>query len=413
MNKRLLLASPHMSDEGYELEYIHDAFQKNWIAPLGENVNEFEKAMGEFMGKGYPVALSAGTAALHLAMILAGVKAGDTVFCQSLTFSASANPVAYCGAKPVFIDSERETWNMDPAALRRAFALHGTPKAVVVVHLYGNPAKLDEITAICREHDVPLIEDAAEALGSTYNGQKCGTFGDFGALSFNGNKIITTSGGGMLLCRTEDEAKHALKLSTQARENAPWYQHEEIGYNYRMSNICAGIGRGQMTVVQQHIDHHKHVQALYEELLKDVKGVTIHKQPSDSRYDSNFWLCTATLAPELHILGQGNTYKEVVRTAVGGAAGVIRTVDSPITDCQPNENVEALRVFMLRKKVECRPVWKPMHKQPVYAEAPAYINGVSEEIFKEGVCLPAGPMVTDDDVHYIVDCIKEAIISDN
>ena len=238
-----------MSDEGYELEYIHDTFQKNWIAPLGENVNKFEKAMGEFMGEGYPVALSAGMAALHLAMILAGVKAGDTVFCQSLTFSASANPVAYCGAKPVFIDSEREMWNMDPAALRRAFELYGTPKAVVIVHLYGTPAKLDEITAICREHDVPLIEDAAEALGSTYNGQKCGTFGDFGALSFNGNKIITTSGGGMLLCRTEDEAKHALKLSTQARENAPWYQHEEIGYNYRMSNICAGIGRGQMKVL--------------------------------------------------------------------------------------------------------------------------------------------------------------------
>lgn len=244
MDKRLLLASPHMSDEGYELEYIQDAFRKNWIAPLGENVNEFEKAMGDYMGKGYPVALSAGTAALHLAMILAGVKPGDTVFCQSLTFSASANPIAYCGAKPVFIDSEHETWNMDPAALRRAFELYGAPKAVVVVHLYGNPAKLDEITAICREHNVPLIEDAAEALGSAYNGQKCGTFGEFGGLSFNGNKIITTSGGGMLLCGTEEEAKHALKLATQARENAPWYQHEEIGYNYRMSNITAGIGRG-------------------------------------------------------------------------------------------------------------------------------------------------------------------------
>ena len=217
MDKRLLLASPHMSGEGYELEYINDAFRKNWIAPLGENVNEFEKAMGTYMGKGYPVALSAGTAALHLAMILAGVKRGDAVFCQSLTFSASANPVVYCGAKPVFIDSERETWNMDPAALRRAFELYGVPKAVVAVHLYGNPAKLDEIIAICREHNVPLIEDAAEALGSTYNGQKCGTFGDFGALSFNGNKIITTSGGGMLLCQTEEEAKHALKLATQAR----------------------------------------------------------------------------------------------------------------------------------------------------------------------------------------------------
>ena len=249
MDKRLLLASPHMSGEGYELEYINDAFRKNWIAPLGENVNEFEKAMGTYMGKGYPVALSAGTAALHLAMILAGVKRGDAVFCQSLTFSASANPVVYCGAKPVFIDSEQETWNMDPAALRHAFERYGVPKAVVAVHLYGNPAKLDEITAICREHNVPLIEDAAEALGSTYNGQKCGTFGEFGGLSFNGNKIITTSGGGMLLCQTEEEAKHALKLATQARENAPWYQHEEIGFNYRMSNISAGIGRGQMKVL--------------------------------------------------------------------------------------------------------------------------------------------------------------------
>ena len=267
MDKRLLLASPHMSDEGYELEYIHDAFRKNWIAPLGENVNEFEKTMGAYMGRGYPVALSAGTAALHLAMILAGVKPGDTVFCQSLTFSASANPVAYCGAKPVFIDSERETWNMDPAALRRAFELHGTPKAVVAVHLYGNPAKLDEITAICREHGVPLIEDAAEALGSTYNGQKCGTFGEFGGLSFNGNKIITTSGGGMLLCRTEADARHALKLATQARENAPWYQHEEIGYNYRMSNICAGIGRGQMEVLEQRVAQKRAIHDCYRDAL--------------------------------------------------------------------------------------------------------------------------------------------------
>ena len=270
MDKRLLLASPHMSGEGYELEYINDAFRKNWIAPLGENVNEFEKAMGTYMGKGYPVALSAGTAALHLAMILAGVKRGDAVFCQSLTFSASANPVVYCGAKPVFIDSERETWNMDPAALRHAFELYGVPKAVVAVHLYGNPAKLDEITAICREHNVPLIEDAAEALGSTYNGQKCGTFGEFGALSFNGNKIITTSGGGMLLCRTEDEAKHALKLSTQARENAPWYQHEEIGYNYRMSNICAGIGRGQMKVLPLRVEQKRAIFARYCEQLRDL-----------------------------------------------------------------------------------------------------------------------------------------------
>lgn len=241
MGRRLLLASPHMSDEGFELEYVHDAFNKNWIAPLGENVNGFEADMAQYIGAEHTVALSAGTAAIHLAMIMLGISAGDTVFCQSLTFSASANPIAYLGAKPVFIDSERETWNMDPLALKKAFELYGKPKAVVIVHLYGNPAKLDEIAAICAEHDVPLIEDAAEALGSEYNGQKCGTLGRFGALSFNGNKIITTSGGGMLLCGYEDDAKHALKLATQARENAPWYQHEEIGYNYRMSNISAGL----------------------------------------------------------------------------------------------------------------------------------------------------------------------------
>ena len=269
MDSRILLASPHMSDEGYELEYIHDAFRKNWIAPLGENVCEFEKAVGAYLGKGHPVALSAGTAALHLAMILAGVKPGDLVFCQSLTFSASANPVTYLGGRPVFIDSEGETWNMDPAALEKAFELYGTPKAVVVVHLYGNPAKLEEITALCRAHNVPLIEDAAEALGSSYGGQKCGTFGEFGVLSFNGNKIITTSGGGMLLCRTEGEASHALKLATQARENAPWYQHEEIGYNYRMSNISAGIGRGQMKVLPLRV---RQKQAIFRPLRGKPEG---------------------------------------------------------------------------------------------------------------------------------------------
>ena len=292
MDKRLLLASPHMSDEGYELEYIHDAFRKNWIAPLGENVSEFEKTMGAYMGRGYPVALSAGTAALHLAMILADVKPGDTVFCQSLTFSASANPVAYCGAKPVFIDSERETWNMDPVALRRAFELHGTPKAVVAVHLYGNPAKLDEIIAICREHGVPLIEDAAEALGSTYNGQKCGTFGEFGGLSFNGNKIITTSGGGMLLCRTEADARHALKLATQARENAPWYQHEEIGYNYRMSNISAGIGRGQMKVLPLRV---RQKQAIFARYAEKLRGLLLAMQPKLDCAEPNRWLSVALL----------------------------------------------------------------------------------------------------------------------
>ena len=349
MDKRLLLASPHMSDEGYELEYINDAFQKNWIAPLGENVNEFEKAMGAYMGKGYPVALSAGTAALHLAMLLAGVKSGDTVFCQSLTFSASANPVVYCGAKPVFIDSERETWNMDPAALRRASELHGTPKAVVAVHLYGNPAKLDEIIAICREHNVPLIEDAAEALGSAYNGQKCGTFGEFGGLSFNGNKIITTSGGGMLLCRTEEEAKHALKLATQARENAPWYQHEEIGYNYRMSNISAGIGRGQMKVLPLRV------------------------QPKLDCAQPNRWLSVALL---------------------GADCGVT-----------PADMLARLN----EANIEGRHLWKPMNLQPIFADCPFVSvsdEPVCDDLFARGVCLPSDTKMSMDDVDRVCEVIR-------
>ena len=353
MDKRLLLASPHMSDEGYELEYIQDAFRKNWIAPLGENVNEFEKAMSDYMGKGYPVALSAGTAALHLAMILAGVKPGDTVFCQSLTFSASANPIAYCGAKPVFIDSERETWNMDPAALRRAFELYGAPKAVVVVHLYGNPAKLDEITAICREHNVPLIEDAAEALGSTYNGQKCGTFGEFGGLSFNGNKIITTSGGGMLLCGTEEEAKHALKLSTQARENAPWYQHEEIGYNYRMSNICAGIGRGQMKVLPLRVQQK---QAIFARYCEKLRGLPL------------------TMQSKLEQL----TVKELL--------------------ARLNE-----------ANIEGRHLWKPMSLQPVFAGSPFVSVSdapVCDDLFARGVCLPSDTKMSMDDVDRVCEVIR-------
>ena len=420
--KTIYLCLAHMTEKGIEQKYVKEAFDTNWVVSLGPNVNAFEGELEKFVNHNgvehKVVALSAGTAALHLALKACGVGQGDEVCVQSFTFCASSHPITYLGATPVFIDSERETWNMDPKLLEKAIIDRKEktgkyPKAIVPVALYGMPYDCDRIMAIANKYGIPDVEDAAEGLGSRFDGKVLGTFGKFGVLSFNGNKIITTSGGGALICADEESKNNIMWLATQARDAYPYYQHSEIGYNYRMSNVCAGIGRGQMTVVQQHIDHHKHVQALYEELLKDVKGVTIHKQPSDSRYDSNFWLCTATLAPELHIVGQEYTYKEVVRTAVGGAAGVIRTVDSPITDCQPNENVEALRVFMLRKKVECRPVWKPMHKQPVYAEAPAYINGVSEEIFKEGVCLPAGPMVTDDDVHYIVDCIKEAIISDN
>ena len=371
MDKRLLLASPHMSDEGYELEYINDAFRKNWIAPLGENVNEFEKAMGAYMGRGYPVALSAGTAALHLAMILAGVKPGDLVFCQSLTFSASANPIAYCGAKPVFIDSERETWNMDPDALKKAFELYGVPKAVVAVHLYGNPAKLDEIAAICREHNVPLIEDAAEALGSTYSGQKCGTFGEYSGLSFNGNKIITTSGGGMLLCHMEAEARHALKLATQARENAPWYQHEEIGYNYRMSNISAGIGRGQMKVLPLRVEQKRAIFARYSE---NLKGLPLIMQPKLDCAEPNRWLSVALLDADCGV------------TPVDMLAKL------------NNANIEG------------RHLWKPMNLQPVFADCPfVSVSGkpVCDDLFARGVCLPSDTKMSMDDVDRVCAVIRE------
>ncbi|MCF0211231.1 MAG: DegT/DnrJ/EryC1/StrS family aminotransferase, partial [Bacteroidales bacterium] len=284
------------------------------------------------------------------------------------------------------------------------------PKAIVPVALYGMPYDCERIMEIANRYEIPVIEDAAEGFGSRFNGKMLGTFGRFGVLSFNGNKMITTSGGGALICQNLEDKNTIMWYATQARDAYPYYHHTAIGYNYRMSNICAGIGRGQMTVVDDHIAHHKHVQALYEELFRDVQGINIHQQPTDSRYDSNFWLVTATIDPDIKVIGQENAYKEVVKTAVGGAAGVIKIVESAKTDCQPNDNVEALRVFMLSKKVEVRPVWKPMHKQPVYANAPAYVNGVSERIFKVGFCLPAGPCVTDDDVRYIVDCIKEAII---
>ena len=370
MSERIMLSSPHMSDEGYELEYIHDAFRKNWIAPLGENVTEFERSMGAYMATGYPVALSAGTAALHLSMILAGVKPGDKVFCQSLTFSASANPVTYLGAEPVFIDSDRETWNMDPAALERAFAIHGKPAAVVVVHLYGTPAKLDEIIAICEQHGVPLIEDAAEALGSEYGGRKCGTFGHFGILSFNGNKIITTSGGGMLLCRTEDDARHALKLATQARESFPWYQHEEIGYNYRMSNIVAGIGRGQMKVLPLRVQQKR---AIYARYAKNLAGLPLSFQPELEGTLSNRWL-TSILLDE----GCGVT---------------------------PAQLLAALEA----ENIEGRPLWKPMHAQPVFAKC-AYVtageDSVSDDLFARGVCLPSDSKMTMDDVDRVCACIQ-------
>ena len=419
--KTIYLCLAHMSETGAEQAYVKEAFDTNWVVPLGPNVNAFENELEKFVNVDpdqpahQVVALSAGTAAVHLALKACGVGPGDEVCVQSFTFCASSHPITYLGATPVFIDSERETWNMDPdlleeAILDRKAKTGNYPKAIVPVALYGMPYDCERIMAVARKYGIPVIEDAAEGFGSKFAGRILGTFGQFGVLSFNGNKMITTSGGGALICEDAESKNNIMWLATQARDAYPYYQHSEIGYNYRMSNICAGIGRGQMTVAQQHIDHHKHVQALYEELLRDVKGITIHKQPADPRYDSNFWLCTATLDPDVRIVGQEQAYKEVIKTAVGGAAGVIHMVDSPTTDCQPNENVEALRVFMLNKQVECRPVWKPMHKQPVYVKAPAYVNGVSESIFQVGVCLPAGPMVTDEDVRYIVDCIQEAIV---
>ena len=373
MAKHIPLATPHMSDEGFELEYIHDAFRKNWIAPLGENVSEFEKAMAAYVGEGYPVALSAGTAALHLSMILAGVKAGDKVFCQSLTFSASANPVTYLGAEPVFIDSDYETWNMDPAALELAFERYGKPAAVVVVHLYGNPARMEEITAICEKHDVPLIEDAAEALGSEYRGRKCGTFGKYGILSFNGNKIITTSGGGMLLCREEADAKHALKLATQARENFPWYQHEEIGFNYRMSNIVAGVGRGQAKVLPLRVQQKR---AIYARYAENLTGLPLTFQQEKEEAKSNRWL-TSILLEE----------------------------DCGVT---PAQLLDALKA----EDIEGRHLWKPMHAQPVFAKN-AYVTAgersASDDLFTRGVCLPSDTKMTMADVDRVCDCIRKVL----
>lgn len=424
--KTIYLCLAHMSEEGIELKYVKEAFDTNWVVPLGPNVNAFEKDLENFVGKNKKVvALSAGTAAVHLALIGCGVKPGDEVLVQSLTFCASSHPITYLGATPVFVDSEPDTWNMDPVLLEEAIkdriAKTGRkPKAIVPVALYGMPYDCVRIMEIANRYGIPVVEDVAEGFGSKFDGQVLGTFGKYGVLSFNGNKMITTSGGGALICEDDEQKNKIMWYATQAREAYPYYQHEEVGYNYRMSNVCAGIGRGQMTVLDAHIAHHKHVQKMYEELLADVQGIHVHKAPAnppsfqgrdgDRLYDSNFWLCTITLDPDLRIQGQENAYKEVIKTSVGGAAGVIHAVDSATTDCQPNDNVEALRLFMLGKKIEARPVWKPMHKQPVYKDAPAYVNGVSEAIFKVGMCLPAGPCVSDDDIRYIVDSIKSAIV---
>ena len=370
---------------GREQEFIQEAFDTNWVVPLGPNVNAFEKALRDFLiGNGklkvenegkQVVALSAGTAALHLGLILLGVGEGDEVICQSFTFSASANPIAYQGATPVFVDSEEDTWNMDPVLLEEAIKdrLEKTgrlPKAIIPVHLYGMPGKLDEILEVAGRYNIPVLEDSAEALGSEYKGRKCGTFGVYAALSFNGNKIITTSGGGALVCPSEERAKRALFYATQAREQAPHYQHEKIGYNYRMSNICAGIGRGQMFVLEEHVARRREIHDLYVKLLDGVKGVKVMCQPEGGDFNSNYWLTCITVDPE-----EAGFTREDVRLALDG------------------DNIES------------RPLWKPMHLQPVFKEAPFYGNGTSERLFEIGLCLPSGPMLTDQDIERVVKVI--------
>jgi len=440
--KRIYLCLAHMSEDGAEQRYIKEAFDTNWVVPLGPNVNGFEKDLEEYVnnyGNGNDndnknkklakrvVVLSSGTAAVHLGLLAAGVKTGDEVIAQSFTFCASTHPITYLGATPILVDSEPDTWNIDPELMEEAIkdriAKTGKrPAAIVPVALYGMPYKADRIVEIADKYGIPVVEDAAEGFASRYKGQVLGTFGKYGVLSFNGNKLITTSGGGALITSNEEEWREIMMYATQYRESYPYYQHEKIGYNYRMSNICAGIGRGQMTVLNDHLAHHKHVQKMYEELLVNVPGVHVHSQPSLSPvpsptgegsvpvYDSNYWLCTITIDPEVKVKGQEDAYKTIVTGAVGGAAGVIHAAESAHTDCEPNANVEALRVALDKAQIEARPLWKPMHKQPCYKGAPAYVNGVSEGLFKIGLCLPAGPCVSDDDVRYIVDTIKEAIL---
>lgn len=412
-NKRIYLCLAHMS--GKEMKYVKEAFDTNWVVPLGPNVNAFEEDLAQFVGENKKVvALASGTSAVHLALIALGVGQGDEVICQSFTFCASSHPVTYQGATPVFVDSETDSWNMDPelldTAIRDRIAKTGRkPKAIIVVYLYGMPARIDEIMEVAARYDIPVVEDAAEGFGSRFDDQVVGTFGAYGVLSFNGNKMITTSGGGALVCPDKAAADRVMYFATQARQAYPYYQHEEIGYNYRLSNICAGIGRGQMTVVDEHIRHHQQLAAFYKAAFAETDGITFHDNPS-ARYRSNFWLNTITLSPDLHIQGEDEAYATTVKGAVGGAAGVVKAATSAHTACEPNRNVEALRVALDKEQIESRPLWKPMHLQPVYHDAPAYTNGVSEALFKTGMCLPSGPCVTLDDAQRIVDAIKAAIV---
>lgn len=454
MKNRIYLSLAHMSEEGNELKYVKEAFDTNWVVPLGPNVDAFEADLQKFastsknnedleritdLSSKRVAALNTGTAAVHLALIACGVEPDDEVIVQDFTFCASAHPVMYLGATPVFVDSERDTWNMDPGLLEMAIkdriAKTGKkPKAIVPVALYGMPYQIDRIMKIGRKYDIPVIEDAAEGLGSRFKGQVLGTYGEYGVLSFNGNKMITTSGGGALICPDDEAKKKIMWLATQAREAYPYYQHEAIGYNYRMSNVCAGIGRGQMTVLEEHIAHHRHVHDMYCELLEGVEGVCVHSQPDNGahEYDSNYWLTTILLDESLKVKNEDRAYANAVNGAVGGAAGTVHGGGAVHTDSEPNRNVEAMRLALLDEGVESRPLWKPMHLQPVCrrgevdgsrlivqggevlcqtsATSVAYINGVSESLFKRGLCLPSGPMVTDDDVRMIVQLIKDSIV---
>lgn len=426
MTKRIYLCLAHMSGTGAEKKFVQEAFDTNWVVPLGPNVDGFEADLERFVtslpGGGRDarvegkrvVALCSGTAAVHLALVALGVGVGDEVICQSFTFCASSHPVTYQGATPVFVDSETATWNMDPQlleeAIRDRMARTGRkPKAIIVVYLYGMPARIREIVAIGEKYGIPVIEDAAEGMGSRYDGQVCGTFGQFGVLSFNGNKMITTSGGGALVCPDETTRNRVMFFATQAREAFPYYQHDEIGYNYRMSNVCAGIGRGQMTVLDDHIAHHRRLARFYEEAFSDVEGIAFHKNP-DARFDSNYWLNAITLSPSLRVRGEDVAYARAVSGAVGGAAGVVHATGATHTACEPNRNVEAMRLALDEAGIESRPLWKPMHLQPCYRHAPSYVSGVSERLFRTGLCLPSGPMVTDADAARIVGTVKAAII---
>lgn len=377
--KHIHLSLAHMS--GKEEEFIHEAFLTNWVVPLGPNVDGFENDLATWLGKKsvsplHVVALSSGTAAIHLALVMLGVGPGDEVICQSFTFAASANPIVYQGATPVFVDSEPGTWNMDPELLRQTIddrlrATGKLPKAIIPVHLYGTPARMNEINSVASAYGIAVVEDAAEALGSEYNGRYCGTFGTYGALSFNGNKMITTSGGGALICPDEESARRVKFYATQARENFPYYQHEQIGYNYRLSNISAGIGRGQMYVLDEHIARRRAIHALYVEKLKNTPGITVMQPRSNVDLHPNYWLSTILVNPQ----EAGFTYQE-------------------------------LSARLTAADIESRPLWKPMHLQPVFAKAPAYVNGISEALFAQGLCLPSGPMVTNEDVDRIVEIIK-------